>query len=1401
MIKLTDEFQRYGPVRASDRSHEENKLNATGVLRTEEYPLSGLFESFHYYVGVKSLAGIVLGVFLTSGTGLAATLTVCSSGCGYSDLQTALATANTGDTVLVSPGTYTSYQSGSAGHLQGIFDIVNSGVTVQSTGGAASTILQVGNSSFSPTVRIQGNNTVLDGFTIQGAPIGVTAFSQTPPTHPITGIVIRNLIVNPVVSSSIGNGQGILMNQTSNSLVENCDIKNGYSSGISLQGGSSNNFVINNTVEQTNNATGYDLVLYEGSNSNVVAGNTLMNSGFGGMTIVGSNYNRVERNALSGSWASITLTDDPNHVPSNGNFVGNNSVLSSNFSTGQTYGTGVWLNDNATGNFVFNNVLTGLIENSIAIFNSTSNLIRGNYSYHNQQGGLDMTTDPGSYPSGLAPVNNVIQHNVFTDLQFSALFYISKSGVNDIGFNVTATGPTTQVSGSESTHFVTDNGISFYHNTLIDSIGNTTTIDVAGADVTATRIFMNRMFAAAPYYQFSTTGNSASWDGGAHLGGNFWSGFSANGDPSNGSTPFTNFNGGTGTDRYPYQHETYGKPVTLQVTQPNASQAPSIAAGSQKTIAWASAGCVYVDISYKRTAGTLTYIVQNYPDGGYYSWAVPSNLPAGTDYQIQIDCKSSNQALAGVSSSSLPFAVTSNSLTLLSPNFGAMTNSGSPVMVAWRKSAGITGVDVLYSTGSAYSLLAANVANDSTTVTLPYSVNSNQVSLLIRDSNNYGNADSTDGTFTSRGGTAQFTSLSGVSTLAYGTEVPLQWISPVNSAYVNITLMANGSAIPVATSLADFGHYSWLVPDNVGTGAYLQLTFLDVNSTNLGTLQSGTFSIAATVPPSPPSIVSLTPSSGTGTSQTFTLTGTSPAGASAITTLYLSFSGSGNTTCFMEFNRPANTLRLTDNSGNWQGPITIGSASTLSNSQCTLSGTGSSASTNGNNATVSFPLTFTAAFAGAKTVSASANDTNYPSGNPLMTAGSWTVPSAGPTSPPQVVLETPTNGASVSGIVAIEGYVLGSATGTGNTISSVAVTIDGTAVGTAYFGNSRTDVCNANPGRPGCPNVGFGYTLNTAYLTTGTHTIVVSATDSAVPPNTGTATASLTVSATQVAYYKVVNKNSGKVLDVTGISSNNGALIQQYDYLGGNNQQWQLTAVNGNYFEVVNRNSGKVLDVQGVSVNNGALIQQYDYLGGANQQWQLVPLDSAGNYEIVNKNSGKALDVQGSSTSDSALTEQSTYVGGANQQWQLVPVVTIPAQYYKITSVNTGKVLDVTGVSVSNGALIQQYDFLNGDNQKWSLVAIDATYFKIVNKHSAKVLDVVGVSTADGALIQQYDYLGGANQQWQFALVGSNTYKIVSKNSGRVLDVVGASTSNGALIQQYDYLGGSNQQWRLIPVQ
>jgi hypothetical protein len=80
----------------------------------------------------------------------------------------------------------------------------------------------------------------------------------------------------------------------------------------------------------------------------------------------------------------------------------------------------------------------------------------------------------------------------------------------------------------------------------------------------------------------------------------------------------------------------------------------------------------------------------------------------------------------------------------------------------------------------------------------------------------------------------------------------------------------------------------------------------------------------------------------------------------------------------------------------------------------------------------------------------------------------------------------------------------------GTAISSVQVKVDGSVVGTANYGSSRSDVCAAYPGRPSCPNVGYSFSLNTSTLSAGTYTITVTATDSDGTPDTDSASVTVT---------------------------------------------------------------------------------------------------------------------------------------------------------------------------------------------------------------------------------------------------------------------------------------------------
>lgn len=135
--------------------------------------------------------------------------------------------------------------------------------------------------------------------------------------------------------------------------------------------------------------------------------------------------------------------------------------------------------------------------------------------------------------------------------------------------------------------------------------------------------------------------------------------------------------------------------------------------------------------------------------------------------------------------------------------------------------------------------------------------------------------------------------------------------------------------------------------------------------------------------------------------------------------------------------------------------------------------------------------------------------------------------------------------------------------------------------------------------------------------------------------------------------YKIINRNSGKSLDVNGSVTDNGGNIIQWDYSGANNQRWNFAAPAGNgYFSITNKNSNKALDVDGGSAIAGSGIIQWDYSGSNSQQWQITDI-GFGYYKIINRNSNQSLDVNSGATWNGGNIIQWYWNNGNNQQWQV----------------------------------------------------------------------------------------------------------------------------------------------------
>ena len=137
------------------------------------------------------------------------------------------------------------------------------------------------------------------------------------------------------------------------------------------------------------------------------------------------------------------------------------------------------------------------------------------------------------------------------------------------------------------------------------------------------------------------------------------------------------------------------------------------------------------------------------------------------------------------------------------------------------------------------------------------------------------------------------------------------------------------------------------------------------------------------------------------------------------------------------------------------------------------------------------------------------------------------------------------------------------------------------------------------------------------------------------------------------AWYVLVNRHSGKAMDVHDLSTADGGAIVQWPRNDGAWQQWQFVASGSGYYRLKSRHSGKVLDLFEWNAEGGAQIVQWSDLNATNQQFRLADSDG-GHVRLINRHSGKALEAWEWSTADGARISQWDDLGGANQQWRLV---------------------------------------------------------------------------------------------------------------------------------------------------
>ena len=333
--------------------------------------------------------------------------------------------------------------------------------------------------------------------------------------------------------------------------------------------------------------------------------------------------------------------------------------------------------------------------------------------------------------------------------------------------------------------------------------------------------------------------------------------------------------------------------------------------------------------------------------------------------------------------------------------------------------------------------------------------------------------------------------------------------------------------------------------------------------------------------------------------------------------------------------------------------------------------------------------------------------------------------------------------------------------------------------------------------------------------------------------------------------FKIMNRNSGKYLDLDNNKTDNNTAIVQFDDEGVDaSQTWTFTEVmkgKGVYSICSYGNKNRGMDVVDFSKENGAQVQLYDYLGNPHQQFILYDCGE-GYYQLVARNSGKVVEIPQSSKGNGEWIKIYDNNGTHTQQWAVVEnrydeasavtlytdasykgkAVTLSEGTYNLSRMGLYNLKDndMSSLKVTPGFKVTIYedDNFNGKsksytasesfvgeewNDKMSSLKVEAYGksglsgdYKLQNRNSGKFLDLDNNTTDNKTAIVQYDdeYID-ATQIWTLTEIGGEkgVYSIcTSVNKRQGMDVADWSKDNGAQVQLYEYIGNRNQQFIVV---
>lgn len=125
---------------------------------------------------------------------------------------------------------------------------------------------------------------------------------------------------------------------------------------------------------------------------------------------------------------------------------------------------------------------------------------------------------------------------------------------------------------------------------------------------------------------------------------------------------------------------------------------------------------------------------------------------------------------------------------------------------------------------------------------------------------------------------------------------------------------------------------------------------------------------------------------------------------------------------------------------------------------------------------------------------------------------------------------------------------------------------------------------------------------------------------------------------------------SGPVVEVTGNTTAENTLLQQWSWFPNNGQKWKLVKVDATYYKLINLTSNKCL--QSPNATSGAQLRQHTDDGTDSERWAISYSSANDAYTLTNKATGLAMVVDPDNATPGTKIRQKSSVTGTQNMFQ-----------------------------------------------------------------------------------------------------------------------------------------------------